>query len=152
MLKQQFLDAVGRWVGGEMADASKHFEANVITFHRVVGARIMGLKPDEAAIDAAMPKARAVFEELARLLGGQPYFAGDAPQLGFFTRRRSGRCWARRTQTSSLGWHGWKPGQACRPPPGSGCRKWHRRRERIRARNAGAADPSDRKGREMLHQ
>jgi glutathione S-transferase len=68
-----------------MADASKHFEANVITFHRVVGPRVMGLKPDEAAIDAAMPKARAVFEELARLLGGQPYFAGDAPQLGFFT-------------------------------------------------------------------
>jgi glutathione S-transferase len=69
--------------------------ANVIVFHRVVGPRVMGLKPDEAAIEAAMPKARAVFVELARLLGEQPYFAGDAlsladllvaPQIGFFTQ------------------------------------------------------------------
>ncbi len=68
---------------------------NVIGFHRVVGPRFMGLKPDEAAIAAAMPKARAVFEELARLLGEQPYFAGEAvsladllvaPQIGFFTQ------------------------------------------------------------------
>ncbi|HEY2212749.1 MAG TPA: glutathione S-transferase C-terminal domain-containing protein, partial [Bradyrhizobium sp.] len=53
------------------------------------------LTPDEAAIAAAMPKAHAVFEELARLLGEQPYFAGDAvsladllvaPQIGFFTQ------------------------------------------------------------------
>jgi glutathione S-transferase len=67
---------------------------NVIVFHRVVGPRVMGLAPDEAAIEAAMPKARAVFAELARLLGGQSYFAGDtmsladlhvAPQIGFFT-------------------------------------------------------------------
>jgi glutathione S-transferase len=69
--------------------------ANVIVFHRVVGPRVMGLKPDEAAIEAAMPKARAVFEELARLLGEQSYFAGDeltladllvAPQIGFFSQ------------------------------------------------------------------
>jgi glutathione S-transferase len=66
---------------------------NVIVFHRVVGPRVMGLTPDEAAIAAAMPKARAVFEELARLLGEQPFFAGDtisladllvAPPVGFF--------------------------------------------------------------------
>jgi glutathione S-transferase len=69
--------------------------ANVIVFHRVVGPRVMGLTPDEAAIEAAMPRARAVFEELARLLGGQPYFAGEtisladllvAPHVGFFTQ------------------------------------------------------------------
>jgi glutathione S-transferase len=68
---------------------------NVIGFHRVIGPRFMGLKPDEAAIEAAMPKARAVFEELARLLGEQPYFAGEAisladllvaPQIEFFTQ------------------------------------------------------------------
>jgi glutathione S-transferase len=68
---------------------------SVIGFHRVVGPKLMGLKPDEAAIEAAMPKARAVFQELARLLGEQPYFAGEtisladllvAPQLGFFTQ------------------------------------------------------------------
>src|ERR1700688_1847986 len=52
--------------------------ANVIVFHRVVGPRVMGLAPDETAIDAAMPKARAVFEELARLLGGQSFFAGES--------------------------------------------------------------------------
>lgn len=68
---------------------------NVIGFHRVVGPRVLGLKPDEAAIEAAMPKARAVFEELARLLGEQPWFSGEAisladllvaPQLAFFTQ------------------------------------------------------------------
>jgi glutathione S-transferase len=68
---------------------------NVIVFHRVVGPRVMGLTPDEAAIEAAMPKVRSVFAELARLLGEQPYFAGDTisladllvvPQLGFFTQ------------------------------------------------------------------
>ena len=69
--------------------------ANVIGFQRVVGPRLLGLKPDEAAIDAAMPQAHTVFTELARLLGEQPYFAGDAvsladllmaPQLAFLTQ------------------------------------------------------------------
>jgi glutathione S-transferase len=67
---------------------------NVIVFHRVVGPRLMGLTPDEAAISAAMPKAHLVFGELARLLGDQDYFAGDnvsladlmvAPAVDFFT-------------------------------------------------------------------
>jgi glutathione S-transferase len=67
---------------------------NVIVFQRVVGPRVMGLKPDEAAIAAAMPKARTVFAELARLLGEQYYFAGEtisladllvAPSMSFFT-------------------------------------------------------------------
>jgi glutathione S-transferase len=67
---------------------------NVIVFHRVIGP-LMGLAPDEAAIEAAMPRARAVFQELARLLDAQPYFAGDAvsladllvaPQISFFTQ------------------------------------------------------------------
>jgi glutathione S-transferase len=68
---------------------------NVIGFHRLVGPRVMGLKPDEAAIEAVMPKARTVFQELARLLGEQTYFAGEAvsladllvaPQIEFFTQ------------------------------------------------------------------
>lgn len=54
---------------------------NVIIFHRVVGPRVMGTTPDEAAITAAMPKAQTVFDELARLLGQQSYFAGDAISL-----------------------------------------------------------------------
>jgi len=67
---------------------------SVIVFHRVVGPRVMGLVPDEAAISAAMPKARTVFTELARLLGEQPFFTGDAlsladlmvaPAVAFFT-------------------------------------------------------------------
>lgn len=68
--------------------------ANIITFQRVVGPKLMGMTPDEAAIEAAMPKAERVFGELARLLGDQLYFAGDemsladllvAPQIDFFT-------------------------------------------------------------------
>jgi glutathione S-transferase len=71
-----------------------HGVGNVIVFHRVIGPRLMGLAPDEAAIEAAMPKARTVFAELARLLGEQKYFAGDtlsladllvAPSISFFT-------------------------------------------------------------------
>lgn len=68
---------------------------SVIGFHRVVGPRLMGLTPDEAAIAAAMPKAHTVCNELARLLGTQPYFAGEAmtladlllaPQLDFLSQ------------------------------------------------------------------
>src|SRR5271165_4967291 len=44
---------------------------NVIAFQRIVGPRLMGLTPDEAAIAAAMPKAHIVFNELSRLLGSQ---------------------------------------------------------------------------------
>src|SRR5512140_3693496 len=54
---------------------------NVIVFHRVIAPQLMGLKPDEAAIEAAMPKARTVFAELARLLGEQAFFAGDSVSL-----------------------------------------------------------------------
>src|SRR5271165_4898264 len=49
---------------------------SVIGFQRVVGPKLLGLTPDEAIIEAAMPKAHAVFGELARLLGEGPYFAG----------------------------------------------------------------------------
>jgi glutathione S-transferase len=64
----------------------------VIGFQRIVGPRLMGLTCDETAIAAVMPKARTVFEELGRLLGGQAYFTGEtltladlmlAPQLDF---------------------------------------------------------------------
>jgi len=58
-----------------------HGVGNVIVFHRVIGPRVMGLAPDEAAIAAAMPKALTVFNELAHLLGERPYFAGDTMSL-----------------------------------------------------------------------
>jgi glutathione S-transferase len=54
---------------------------NVIGFQRIVRPRVMGLPADEAAIAQAMPKARAVTEELARLLGDQLYFTGAAVSL-----------------------------------------------------------------------
>jgi glutathione S-transferase len=54
---------------------------NIIAFQRIIGPRLLGLKTDEAAIEAAMPRARTVVAELARLLGEQPYFAGDAVSL-----------------------------------------------------------------------
>jgi len=69
--------------------------ANVIGFQRVVGPRLMGLTADEAAISAAMPRAHAVFAELARLLGGDAFFVGDSisladlilvPQLDFMSQ------------------------------------------------------------------
>jgi len=58
-----------------------HDVGNVIIFQRVIGPQLMGLTPDEAVIKAAMPKAHAVYDELSRLLGEQPYFAGEAVSL-----------------------------------------------------------------------
>ena len=55
--------------------------ANVIAFQRVVGPKLMGLTPDEAACAEAMPRARVAFAELSRLLGDKPYFAGKAVSL-----------------------------------------------------------------------
>ncbi len=55
--------------------------ANVIGFQRIVGPRLMGLVPDEAAIAAVMPRADVVFRELEKLLEGQAYFAGPAVSL-----------------------------------------------------------------------
>ena len=54
---------------------------SVIGFHRVVGPRLMGLKPDEAAIEAAMPKAHLAFSELSRLLGSKAYLADEKMTL-----------------------------------------------------------------------
>ncbi len=55
--------------------------ASVIGFQRIVGPRLMGLKTDEDAIAGALPKAHAVFEELARQLGEKPYFVGESVSL-----------------------------------------------------------------------
>jgi glutathione S-transferase len=67
----------------------------VIGFQRVVGPRLLGLAADEAAIEAVLPKAHAVFEELSVLLGSQRYLAGEhfsladvmvAPQMDFLAQ------------------------------------------------------------------
>jgi glutathione S-transferase len=54
---------------------------NVIGFQRIVGPRLMGLTPIEAVIAEALPKAHTVFNELSRLLGDKPYFAGSTVSL-----------------------------------------------------------------------
>jgi glutathione S-transferase len=48
-----------------------------IAFNRIIGPRLLGLPSNEEAIADAMPMARTCFAELDRLLGDQPYFAGD---------------------------------------------------------------------------
>jgi glutathione S-transferase len=53
----------------------------VIGFQRVVGPRLLGLTPDEAAISEAMPRAHVVFGELSRLLGHKPYLASHQVTL-----------------------------------------------------------------------
>ena len=67
--------------------------ANVVVFERVIGPRLFNRAPDENALAHAMPKARQVFPELGRLLGADPWFAGEtfsladlliAPQLDLF--------------------------------------------------------------------
>lgn len=74
--------------------------AAVIVFQRIVGPVLMGLVPDEEAIARALPDARVCVTELARLLGDQPFLAGDAlsiadlmlaPQLDFFAATPEGR-------------------------------------------------------------
>ena len=66
----------------------------VIAFQRIVGPKLMGLAADEKAIEAVMPRAHAVFEELSRQLGSEEYLAGDeftladvmiAPQMDFLS-------------------------------------------------------------------
>jgi glutathione S-transferase len=74
--------------------------AAVVVFNRIVGPVLLGRTPDEAAVAAAMPDARVCVSEFARLLGDQPYFAGDmltitdlmlAAQLDFFAATPEGR-------------------------------------------------------------
>lgn len=74
--------------------------AAVIVFQRIVGPVLLGTSADEAAIAAAMPMAKTCIAELDRLLGTQPFFAGErisiadimlAPQLDFFADTPEGR-------------------------------------------------------------
>jgi len=73
---------------------------SVIGFHRIVGPRLMGLKPDEAAIAEAMPKAQVVFGEISRLLADKAFLAARtltlanlivAPHMDFLSQTPSGR-------------------------------------------------------------
>ena len=73
--------------------------AAVIVFQRIVGPVLLGTKTDEAAIEAAMPMGRTCIAELDRLIGTQPFLAGEslsladlmlAPQLDFFAATPEG--------------------------------------------------------------
>lgn len=54
--------------------------SGAISFPRRV-APLLGLQVDDSAVEAALPAARSTMAELARLLGEQPFFAGDALSL-----------------------------------------------------------------------
>ena len=69
-----------------------------ILFNRMLAPRL-GLPVDEAAVAAALPRARLCLGEFARLQGDQPYLAGDRisladlmviPLLYYFSRLREG--------------------------------------------------------------
>ena len=53
-----------------------HAIAAGVLVNRVLKPR-MGLPCDEAAIEAALPRARLCISEIARLMGDQPYLTGD---------------------------------------------------------------------------
>ena len=72
----------------------------VIVFNRIIGPLLMGVAPNEAAVEAAMPMARTCVAELERLLGDQRFLVGDrlsladmmvAPQLDFLHATPEGR-------------------------------------------------------------
>lgn len=53
----------------------------VLSFNRRI-APLLGIQPDEEAVASSIGPARAVIAELERLLGDQPFFAGEALSLG----------------------------------------------------------------------
>ena len=51
-----------------------------ILFNRMLAPRL-GMAADEAAVQAALPQARLCLSEVARLMGSEPYLAGDRISL-----------------------------------------------------------------------
>jgi glutathione S-transferase len=51
-----------------------------ILFNRMLAPRL-GMAVDEAAVEAALPRARLCLSEIARLMGNEPYLAGDRISL-----------------------------------------------------------------------
>jgi glutathione S-transferase len=87
--------------------------ARIIVFHRIVGPALLGVKPDEAAIAAAVPDAELCLGELNRLLGNQAFVAGErlsladillAPQL--FYLAATPECRKILRDTALLAWLG----------------------------------------------
>jgi glutathione S-transferase len=74
--------------------------AAVIVFNRIVGPAFFGKQSDEAAIRDTLPMAKTCMAELDRLLGDQPFLAGErlsiadivvAPQLDFLAATHEGK-------------------------------------------------------------
>jgi glutathione S-transferase len=85
--------------------------AHGILFPRLVAPRL-GLPVDEEAIKAAIPRAALCMAEFARLMGGQPFMAGDNisladlmvfPILCYFNRIPEGQALLAESETL-LGW------------------------------------------------
>jgi glutathione S-transferase len=84
-----------------------------IVFQRIIGPVLLGTRPDEAAIAAAVPDARVCLGEFSRLLGDQLFLAGDrlsladlmlAPQLYFLAATPEGAALLK--DTALLAWLG----------------------------------------------
>ena len=103
--------------------------ARTIAFQRIVGPAIMGTTPDEAACAAAVPDLERCVRELNRLLGDQPFMAGDrlsiadlmlAPQLFYLSITPEGK--AAMKDTALLAWLGRieaRPSMQATQPPES---------------------------------
>ena len=74
--------------------------AGGILFNRVLAPRFLGRDPDEAAIEAALPRARLVLAEIDRLMGENPFLVHEHlsladllafPLLYFFARVPDGK-------------------------------------------------------------
>ncbi len=84
--------------------------AAVIVFNRIIGPALLGLAPNEVAIEGAMPMARTCIVELDRLLGTQPFLAGEtisiadlilAAQLDLFAETPEGESLLKGTRLKS---------------------------------------------------
>ncbi len=93
--------------------------AAVIVFQRIIGPVLLGTSTDQAAIDASMPMARVCIAEFDRLLGTQPFLAGNAlsiadlmlaPQLDFFAQTPEGK-----VLLADTGLRGWLDRMKLRP-------------------------------------
>jgi glutathione S-transferase len=87
--------------------------ACIIVFQRIIGPTLLGITPDEAVIAAALPDAERCVIELNRLLGDQPFMAGDqlsladlmiAPQLYYLAATPEGEALLK--DTALLSWLG----------------------------------------------
>ena len=87
--------------------------ARIIVFQRIVGPALMGITPDEAAVAGAVPDAELCLGELNRLLGDEPFMAGDqlsladlmiAPQIYYLAATPEGRMILK--DTALLAWLG----------------------------------------------